>query len=89
MGDKVYEEIRIPVIDESQEDEIDLIQESTEGMNIPVEEETAVVNFDYRYAFNKPSINEVVLVDNKQLEDLYIFPLTNAELEEIIDWESW
>lgn len=89
MDEKVYEETRIPVIDESQEDEIYITDESNEDFNILVEEETSIVNMDYLYAKNKPSINEVALIGNKQLEDLYILPLTNAELEAIIDWDSW
>lgn len=89
MDEKVYEETRIPVIDESQEDEIYITEESNEDFNILVEEETSIVNMDYLYAKNKPSINEVTLIGNKQLEDLDILPLTNAELEAIIDWDSW
>lgn len=87
--EKVYEEINIPVEEELGEEEILITDESNEDFNILVEEETSIVNMDYLYAKNKPSINEVTLIGNKQLEDLYIFPLTNSELEAIIDWESW
>lgn len=87
--EKVYEEINIPVEEELGEEEILITDESNEDFNILVEEETSIVNMDYLYAKNKPSINEVTLIGNKQLEDLYILPLTNSELEAIIDWESW
>ena len=40
---------------------------------------------DYTDLENKPSINEVELVDNKQLEDLNINRLTNLEIEDIIN----
>lgn len=87
--EKVYEEINIPVEEELGEEEILITDESNEDFNILVEEETSIVNMDYLYAKNKPSINEVILIGNKQLEDLDILPLTNAELEAIIDWDSW
>lgn len=87
--EKVYEEINIPVEEELGEEEILITDESNEDFNILVEEETSIVNMDYLYAKNKPSINEVTLIGNKQLEDLDILPLTNAELEAIIDWDSW
>lgn len=74
---------------ELEEEEIVLLDEGNEDTDILVELEESVVNMNYKYAQNKPSINEVELIDNKQLEDLYIFPLTNSELEEIIDWDSW
>lgn len=74
---------------EPEEEEIVLLDEGNEDTDILVELEESVVNMNYKYAQNKPSINEVELIDNKQLEDLYIFPLTNSELEEIIDWDSW
>lgn len=86
---KIYEEINIPVEEELTEEEILIDDESNEDFNILVEEETSIVNMDYLYAKNKPSINEVTLIGNKQLEDLDILPLTNAELEAIIDWDSW
>lgn len=87
--EKVYEEINIPVEEELTEEGILIDDESNEDFNILVEEETSIVNMDYLYAKNKPSINEVTLIGNKQLEDLYILPLTNSELEAIIDWDSW
>lgn len=87
--EKVYEEINIPVEEELGEEEILITDESNEDFNILVEEETSIVNMDYLYAKNKPSINEVTLIGNKQLEDLYVLPLTNSELEAIIDWDSW
>lgn len=87
--EKVYEEVNIPVEEELGEEEILITDESNEDFNILVEEETSIVNMDYLYAKNKPSINEVTLIGNKQLEDLDILPLTNAELEAIIDWDSW
>lgn len=87
--EKIYEEINIPVEEELTEEEILIDDESNEDFNILVEEETSIVNMDYLYAKNKPSINEVTLIGNKQLEDLYILPLTNSELEAIIDWDSW
>lgn len=87
--EKIYEEINIPVEEELTEEEILIDDESNEDFNILVEEETSIVNMDYLYAKNKPSINEVTLIGNKQLEDLDILPLTNAELEAIIDWDSW
>lgn len=70
---------------ELEEEEIVLLDEGNEDTDILVELEESVVNMNYKYAQNKPSINEVELIDNKQLEDLYIFPLTNSELEEIIE----
>lgn len=87
--EKIYEEINIPVEEELTEEEILIDDESNEDFNILVEEETSIVNMDYLYAKNKPSINEVTLIGNKQLEDLYVLPLTNSELEAIIDWDSW
>ena len=87
--EKIYEEINIPVEEELTEEEILIDDESNEDFNILVEEETSIVNMDYLYAKNKPSINEVTLIGNKQLEDLYILPLTNSELEAIIDCDSW
>ena len=40
---------------------------------------------DYNNLKNKPQINEVELVNNKQLEDLNVTRLTNSEIENIID----
>ena len=44
-----------------------------------------VIIDDYNHLKNKPSINEVELVNNKQLEDLNINRLTNLEIEDIIN----
>lgn len=52
----------------------------------PLELDTMrVIMDDYNKLKNKPSINEVELVDNKQLEDLNINRLTNAEIEDLIN----
>lgn len=83
------DEVTITLEEESGESEITLLPEDDEATDIFVESEESVVNMNYRYALNKPSINEVTLIDNKQLEDLFIFPLTNSEIEAIIDWDSW
>lgn len=40
---------------------------------------------NYNNLINKPQINEVELVANKQLEDLNVTRLTNSEIENIID----
>jgi hypothetical protein len=44
-----------------------------------------VIMDDYNKLKNKPSINEVELVDNKQLEDLNINRLTNTDIENLIN----
>lgn len=52
----------------------------------PLELDTMrVIMDDYNKLKNKPSINEVELVDNKQLEDLNINRLTNTEIEDLIN----
>lgn len=52
----------------------------------PLELDTMrVIMDDYNKLKNKPSINEVELVDNKQLEDLNINRLTNTDIENIIN----
>ena len=40
---------------------------------------------DYQRLKNKPSINYVELINNKQLEDLNVNRLTNSEIENLID----
>ena len=54
--EKVYEEINIPVEEELTEEGILIDDESNEDFNILVEEETSIVNMDYLYAKNKPSM---------------------------------
>lgn len=39
---------------------------------------------DYESLENKPSIEGVVLLDNKTFEDLGLAPLSNEELEELL-----
>ena len=52
----------------------------------PLELDTMrVIMDDYNKLKNKPSINEVELVNNKQLEDLNINRLTNTDIENIIN----
>lgn len=52
----------------------------------PLELDTMrVIMDDYNKLKNKPSINEVELVDNKQLEDLNINRLTNTDIENLIN----
>ena len=52
----------------------------------PLELDTIRVAMDnYNYLRNKPSINEIELINNKQLEDLNVNRLTNSEIEDLID----
>lgn len=52
----------------------------------PLELDTIRVAMDnYNYLINKPSINEVELIDNKQLEDLNVNRMTNSEIDDLIN----
>lgn len=47
---------------------------------------TEIYVYDYHRLENLPSINSVILYDNKDLEDLNVIPLTNIEIENTFDW---
>lgn len=64
--------------------ELILEEELTIGDIIELDTVRVIID-DYNHLKNKPSINEVELVDNKQLEDLNINKLTNLEIENIIN----
>ena len=63
----------------------DLILED-ELLFSPLELDTMrVIMDDYNQLRNKPSINEVELIDNKQLEDLNVNRLSNSEIDDLIN----
>lgn len=63
----------------------DLILED-ELLFSPLELDTMrVIMDDYNQLKNKPSINEVELIDNKQLEDLNVNRLSNSEIDDLIN----
>lgn len=78
----IEEEINIE--EEASEEEIQIEQEDSEE-EIDIEEETSVTNMDYNYLRNKPQINEVELINNKNLEELRVHSLTNSEIENLLN----
>lgn len=79
-------EIDIGEIILEEEVSIDDIVLEEEIIFSPMELDTVrVVMDDYNKLHNKPSINEVELIDNKQLEDLNVNRLTNSEIDNLIN----
>lgn len=79
-------EIDIGEIILEEEIEIDPLELEEEIIFSPLELDTIRVSMDdYEKLRNKPSINEVELISNKQLEDLNVNRLTNSEIEDLID----
>ena len=72
-----------------------ILEEEIEISPLEIEEEiifsplemdaTKILMDDYELLKNKPSINEIELINNKQLEDLNVNRLTNSEIEDLID----
>lgn len=76
----------IPVINEGSSETIsvNIVGSETIG-SISPENVTVVAPTDYEDIDNKPRINEVELVGNKELPDLQVTRLSNLEIEAIIN----
>lgn len=70
----------------SPEESLDGVLGTTGTVIGEVRNPSEVYVYDYRRLVNKPSINDVVLYDNKTFAELGATDLTNSELEEIFDW---
>lgn len=66
------------------EEEIDILEEGTE-LEVPLEEEGDVVNFDYNPLIHHPSINDVELIDDKSFEDLGVKTMSNIEINTLFN----
>ena len=75
------------------DNQVDLeVQSIEEEINFETSSQSAGTN-NYNKLINKPSINSVVLIDNKTSQDLHVQPegdypdmaLTNADIEELLD----
>ena len=66
------------------EEEIDILEEGTE-LEVPLEEEGDVVNFDYNPLIHHPSINDVELIDDKSFGQLGVHKMTNIEIKAVFD----
>lgn len=76
----------IPVINEGSSETISVQTVGTETIGgIMSENVTVVAPTDYEDINNKPRINEVELVGNKELPDLQVTRLSNLEIEAIIN----
>lgn len=76
----------IPVISEGSSETISVHTVDTETISgIMSENVTVVAPTDYEDIDNKPRINEVELVGNKELPDLQVTRLSNLEIEAIIN----
>lgn len=76
----------IPVINEGSSETISVQTAGTETIGgIMPENVTVVAPTDYEDIDNKPRINEVELVGNKELPDLQVTRLSNLEIEAIIN----
>lgn len=76
----------IPVINEGSSETISVQTAGTETIGgIMSENVTVVAPTDYEDIDNKPRINEVELVGNKELPDLQVTRLSNLEIEAIIN----
>lgn len=76
----------IPVINEGSSETISVQTADTETIGgIMSENVTVVAPTDYEDIGNKPRINEVELVGNKELPDLQVTRLSNLEIETIIN----
>lgn len=76
----------IPVINEGSSETISVQTVGTETIGrIMPENVTVVAPTDYEDIDNKPRINEVELVGNKELPDLQVTRLSNLEIEAIIN----
>lgn len=76
----------IPVINEGSSETISVQTIGTETIGgIMPENVTVVAPTDYEDINNKPRINEIELVGNKELPDLQVTRLSNLEIEAIIN----
>lgn len=76
----------IPVINEGSSETISVNVVGSETIGgISPENVTVVAPTDYEDIDNKPRINEVELVGNKELPDLQVTRLSNLEIEAIIN----
>ena len=63
------------------EEELEIILKDEETLDIELETDTIeVVTSDYERLQNLPSINNVPLIGNKQLQELGISELSNSEI---------
>ena len=70
------------------EEELEIILKDEETLDIELETDTIeVVTSDYERLQNLPSINNVPLTGNKQLQELGISELSNSEIEELLERE--
>lgn len=71
------------------EEELEIILKDEETLDIELETDTIeVVTSDYEKLQNLPSINNVPLIGNKQLQELGISELSNSEIEELLERED-
>jgi len=71
------------------EEELEIILKDEETLDIELETDTIeVVTSDYERLQNLPSINNVPLIGNKQLQELGISELSNSEIEELLERED-
>lgn len=76
----------IPVINEGSSERISIRSNVNEHIgNIGPESVNVVAPTSYYDIDDKPSINEVELIGNKELPDLQVESLTNLEIEALIN----
>ncbi len=62
-------------------------QEGAKNLEIEQTEKVIVTSADdYKALKNKPQINNIELLENKNFEDLGLVPLTNLEIDKILDF---
>lgn len=74
------------------DDEIYMTVEEDSDKNLEIENELELyleadnslsVTDDYRALKNKPSINDVILIDNKTFPELGLIPMTNGDIDDL------